>query len=131
MEKLSVALFGEAERGEYERPHFCTSVSQLMDYCGNPPPDSKGLHYAIQALLYDRFLLFFRVREEGYSQKDYMQGLQFLTVNKLITQVTAICVPGVGDVGIIDAITPYCRSNQLILIISESDLYDYLTCRNV
>lgn len=75
MRIYTMALFGEAEKGEYRLPYVCTSLEQLVDNLGNPPAQSKGLFYAIQALLYRRQLIFFRVQEEGFNLPDYLGGV--------------------------------------------------------
>lgn len=127
MENYTMALFGEAEKGEYRTAHFCKSVTQLLERLGNPPPESRGIYYAIQALLYNRGLIFFRVREEGFSYEDYLLGLHLLQKQHGVTQLAAICLPGVGDAEIIAAIAPICAIHHSILITNESDFYDYLT----
>jgi hypothetical protein len=123
----TIALFGEAEKGEYRIPCFCQSVPQLLDKLGHPPPDSFGIFYAIQALLYHHNLLFFRVREEGFSYQDYLLGLHLLQKEHITAKLAAICLPGVGDAEIIEAIAPVCALYHSILIVNEADLYDYLT----
>jgi hypothetical protein len=125
----TIALFGEAERGEYRTAYFCQNLAQLDEYFGNPPPDSRGLYYAVQALLFGRDLIFFRVSEEGFSKQDYLLGLHLLEQQELIPQVDAICTPGVGDQEIIEAILPVCAHYHSILITNESDFYDYLTSK--
>lgn len=125
----TIALFGEAEKGQYQTAYFCETLSQLVDYLGNPPPDSRGLYYAVQALLYHRNLIFFRVEEEGFSQQDYMVGLRLLEKENLFSNLSAIAVPGVGSCELIHAITPICALYNTILISTEPDLYDYLTER--
>lgn len=127
MSSLAIALFGEAEKGSFETPSYCQNLFQLVDQLGNPPQNSQGLFYAVQALLYHHHLLFFRVREEGFSQSDYFSGLRLLQKQDVISQVAAICLPGVGDVEIIEAMVPLCIVYHRILITTESDLYDYMT----
>lgn len=127
MEAYTVALFGEAEKGEYQRPFLCKTVSQLLDLFGHPPLHSRGIYYAIQALLYHRSLLFFRVREEGFSYEDYLLGVKMLQKQTLVSDIEAFCLPGVGDVEIIEAIAPICKRYHGFLITNESDFYDYLT----
>lgn len=129
MEMYTIALFGEAERGEYRTAYFCQTLEQLDEYFGNPPPDSRGLYYAIQALLFKRDLIFFRVPAEGYSRDDYLLGLKILETQKIIPHVTAICTPGVGDTEVINAILPVCALYHSILLTTEADFYDYLTAR--
>ncbi len=127
MHIYTIALFGEAEKGEYRFPYFCESLAQLVEYLGNPPEQSKGLFYAIQALLYHRQLIFFRVKEEGFSVPDYLGGVSLLKNHKIETEdLTAICLPGVGDSEILEVVTPLCKEYHSILITNESDFYDYL-----
>ena len=123
----TIAIFGEAEKGEYCTAYFCQNLIQLDEYFGNPPRESKGLYYAVQALLFKRDLIFFRVSEEGYSTQDYLYGIKLLDKQQLIPDVHAICAPGVGDKMIMDAILPVCERYHSILITNESDFYDYLT----
>lgn len=127
MEAFTMALFGEAEKGDYRTGYFCRSLNQLLDSLGNPPPQSRGLFYAVQALLYHRDLIFFRVREEGFSFQDYLLGLSNLQKSTTISSISAICLPGVGDSEIIEAISPICAIHHSILITNEADFYDYLT----
>lgn len=127
MQLSTIALFGEAEKGEYSKGYFCEAVSQLVDVLGNPPPHTHGLYYAVQALLYHYNLLFFRVKEEGYSYSDYVEGLHLLETQQIIPHVQALCFPGVGDAKIIHASVPYCLEHHTIIITTEADLYDYLT----
>lgn len=127
MQTYTVALFGEAERGEYHRPFLCQTVGQLLDLFGNPPLNSHGLYYAIQALLYNRALLFFRVREEGFSYDDYLFGLHLLKRQTFVEGIDALCLPGVGNLEIIGAMTPIIELYHSLLIVNESDFYDYLT----
>lgn len=123
----TIALFGEAERGEFQAPYQFTSLEQLVEALGNPPPNTKGLHFAIQALLFERRLIFFRVREEGFSTPDYLLGLRYLKERPSDFPLSAICLPGVGDDEIIDASKPVCQVRKSLLIVNESDLFDYLT----
>lgn len=127
MQTYTIALFGEAERGKFRTAYFCENLTQLDEYFGNPPSESKGLYYAVQALLFERHLIFFRVPEEGFSNQDYLSGLKLLEEQKLFSHIDAICTPGVGNQEIIDAILPICNRYHSILITSEADFYDYLT----
>lgn len=62
-----VALFGEAEKGAFKKPHILNKLPQLYDLLGNPPQESEGLFFAVQALLYNREIIFFRVADEGLA----------------------------------------------------------------
>ncbi|MBN9377544.1 MAG: hypothetical protein BGO14_10640 [Chlamydiales bacterium 38-26] len=121
----TIALFGEAEKGEYSIPYLCNSLADLENHFGNPPAHSYGLYYAIQALLYNRQLIFCRVREEGYSKLDYLGALPLIK-NSTLSDISAFYLPGVGNFEILEAITPMCKKFHSILIINEADFYDYL-----
>jgi hypothetical protein len=122
-------VFGEAERGAYCMPFSCSSLEQLIDYCGNPPEGSAGISYGVQTLMYKRGLIYFRVEDEGFSTPDYMQGFRWLQKRELLTPLIAICLPGVGDSAILDAAIPACSIYQSSVVLSEKDLYDYLTSK--
>lgn len=126
METCTLALFGEAERGEFERPYFLQNISQLGEFLGNPPPNTKGVFLAVQALMYQYNLLFFRVKEEGFSYSDYLSGLHQLEMQDLVSHITAICLPGVGNSAILEVATPFCLSHNTLIIINEADLFDVL-----
>lgn len=121
-----IALFGEAEKGQWEKPHIVRALPELIDLLGNPPPESEGLFFAIQALLYEREVLYFRVQDEGFSKEDYFSGLKFLQNKRQIKQLHALCMPGVGDSEILNASHPICEIHKTHLLITEKDLFDYL-----
>lgn len=127
MEAYTIALFGEAEKGEYHSAYFCNQLDELLDTFGNAPENSKGIHYAIQALLYHRNILYFRVEEEGFSVQDYYYGVNLLKKQEEVPKLSAICMPGVGSGEIIQAMIPLCYIYHSILITTEADMYDYLT----
>lgn len=122
-----IFLFGEAEKGAFCTPHFLQSLPQLAATFGNPPEQSDGIYYAVQALLLEKELVYYRVKEEGFSVKDYMQGIKWLEEQSAFTPLAAICMPGVGDPHIINATTKICTAQQALLITTEKDLYDYLS----
>ena len=122
----TIALFGEAEKGKFQTAYFCESLDALDSFFGSPPPDTRGLYYAVQALLSHCNLLFFRVQEEGFSYPDYIFGLRLLQTQNTGTRVTALCLPGIGDQRIIQAATSYCLKYHTLMIAQEADLYDYL-----
>lgn len=122
-----VALFGEAEKGSFKTPHLIRALPQLMDKLGNPPEESEGLFFAVQALLFEREIIYFRVAEEGFSKIDYFSGLKTLEDRERIKQVHALCLPKVGDAEILNATQPICQLHKSFLITTQKDLYDYLT----
>lgn len=123
----TLALFGEAEKGDFHTAYHFNHLPQVMDVLGHPPPESCGLFCAVQALMFNYQLIFFRVEEEGFSYQDYYKGLRILENDGLISQVEALCLPGVGDTEIINAVIPLCQKHNSLYMMSERDLYDYLT----
>ena len=122
-----MALFGEAERGQFRKAHILMDLPQLIDVLGNPPEESEGLFFAIQALLFQRELIYFRVEEEGYSDIDYLFGIQQLKESFSTKRLHALCLPKVGEPKILDATRKLCEQHQSLLITTQKDLYDYLT----
>ena len=120
---IIAAIFGEAEKGRFSTPYFFNSLPPLLEKIGNPPPFSQGLYFAIQTILLNHAAFFFRVKEEGFAPFDYQKGFKFLQEEK----VDAICIPGVGDDEIIKTAKKICDIQKSVLIITEKDLYDYLT----
>ena len=127
MARQTVALFGEAEKGEIGFPLFMKSLPHLNDILGHPPPESRGIFFAVQFLLYEQEVIFIRVKEEGFSTKDYLKGMKLLQNKKDFSQLTALCLPGVGDARILDATHPVTEAHEALIITTERDLYDYLT----
>lgn len=124
---MTLALFGEAEKGHLHHGVLCQTLPQLIDIFGQPPPLSRGLIFAIQSLLYGQELIYFRVREEGYSAEDYFRAIKQIDESEWSSGITAYVLPGVGDAEIIQALLPLCHTHHSLLITTQSDLYDYLT----
>lgn len=122
----TVAILGAAEKGNFKTPHFLQDLPQLIDCLGNPPPDTSGLFFAIQALMFERAIIYFRVEEEGFSEADYYAGFKTLKTAKLPI-IHALCLPGVGSVKILDASKTICQIYKSLLITTPADLHDYLT----
>jgi len=127
MIEKAVVVFGESEKGEFCRPYCCHSMNQLYENFGQQVPDTVGIHFAVQVLLYDFYLIYFRVKEEGYSLQDYFEGLWQLENQPLESDLSAIGIPGVGNGEVIESVSSLCANHQSILIMTEADLYDYLT----
>ena len=125
--RQAVALFGEAEKGDFRTAHYCRDLDELERLLGHPPPESRGLYFAIQALLFNRLLIYFRVPEEGFCRDEYRLGLQMLRDHEGDPRLAAIGLPGVGDSEIIAASRPLCERHNSLLLFTESDLYDFLT----
>ncbi len=124
---LTVALFGEAEKGKFHIPIQCDRLEDLYNHFGNPPEDSQGLHAAIEGILLGREIFYLRVHEEGFSEKDYFKGLEHLKELMKKKKIDALFLPGVGDEKIINTASLLIASYQAILLTTEKDLYDYIT----
>jgi len=122
-----IALFGEAEKGAFQTAYYCENLQQLVDFLGNPPESSYGLHFAVQALHFGRPILFFRVQEEGFSFEDYVSGSLLLSHQSQIQEIAAIGIPGVGDTHIFQLLEPVRSRYHSILLTTEADLFDYLS----
>ena len=128
----TIAMFGEAERGEFRTAYFVrTYPAAGWNFLAIRPLTAKACFYAVQALLFKRNIIFFRVVEEGFSTQDYLTGVHLLRQQQLIRQLDAICIPGVGDPQVIDAMQPLCLHYHSILISNEADFYDYLTSTQI
>ncbi|NGX34725.1 MAG: hypothetical protein K1060chlam1_01078 [Candidatus Anoxychlamydiales bacterium] len=121
-----IAFLGESEKGRFHYPYFCSSLEQLATNLGNPPEDSRGLDFAVQALMYERDVIYFRVNQEGFNIKDYIHSLEILKDKTKVKKLDAICIPGVGDKEIILKLDPICKSHKSIIITTQKDLFDYL-----
>ena len=82
MNRLKVVIFGQAQKGKFFSLMFFNSISKLALDLGHPPEETAGIFFAIQALLYNRDVYFFRVNEEGFSNKDYLYGFRLLKNKK-------------------------------------------------
>lgn len=125
----TIVLFGESEKGRFGTSYFFQELPELMECLGHPPPESHGLFLAIQALLYKRSVLFFRVAEEGFSTSDYLLGLKALENASLDCSIQAFYLPGVGDPELLHTAEKLCKLYKSVLITSQKDLYDYLSYR--
>ena len=123
----TIALFGEAEKGQFKKAYVLRDLPRLVDTLGNPPPESRGLFFAVQAILYQREIIFFRVEEEGFSAGDYFYGLKYLQDPEKVKRLHAICLPGIGDPKIMNAVQTVCDLHSCFMITTQKDLYDYLT----
>lgn len=123
----SIALFGEAEKGMFQKGYLLNNLPELFAKLGQTPKESKGIELAIQLLLHKKTILFFRVHEEGFSKNDYIQGLKELARKEKVGTIDAIYLPGVGDAEIIDQAQPLCYLHKSLVVITEKDFYDYST----
>lgn len=125
-----IALFGEAQKGSFNQLFHIKSLEELSDTFGEPTEDSVAINFAVRTLLSSQELIFLRVKEEGFSFKDYINGIQLLDVATSNLNLSAIFLPGIGDYQIIDATFKLCEKRGSIFISTPQDLYDYLTFRN-
>ncbi|MCB1149645.1 MAG: hypothetical protein KDK48_05705 [Chlamydiia bacterium] len=122
----TIALFGEAQKGAFRKPHRLETLPALVETLGAAPPESRGLELAIRTLYFRWNLIYLRVREEGFSTQDYFEGVWLLQDAVKDVHLLAIAIPGVGSREIINVVGDFCEANQSLLIVTESDFYDYL-----
>ncbi len=128
MKSSVVALFGEAEKGLLDTVYFCPTLRELFEHLGQPPANTCGLYYAVQALLYDLPVIYLKVREEGASLEDYFSGFRLLrNSNSPVLSLQALFLPGVGSSNVLDEGVNLCLERHSVLIVNESDFYDYMT----
>ena len=129
-----IVLFGEAEKGDLEKPYYCQNLEQLFELLGQPPSQTQGLHFAVQSLMYGHPCLYFRVQEEGVSVPDYHFGLGFLhkaSPNPQFPHIGALGFPGMGLQEVIEEGLIICKEHRSLLLMSEQDFYDWLTDKPV
>lgn len=126
-DRCRIFLFGEAEKGEMCTPLRLSCPVQLFEKFGQAPENTIGIDHAMQTLLNQHELIFYRVKEEGFSREDYFRGVRLLADHGKKMNLSAICLPGVGDKEIIESLGLICLKIGALLILSSKDLFDYLT----
>ncbi|MCB1114213.1 MAG: hypothetical protein KDK62_05595 [Chlamydiia bacterium] len=127
MDKDIIALFGEAEKGTFHTGTLLSNLMELEKTYGHPPPETKGLLFAVQTLLYRYKLLFFRVEEEGFHSDGYLRGFKRILESDLAPNLLGLGIPGLSDQMVLDAAEPIMHRHHPVLILTEADLYDLLS----
>ncbi len=130
MEKRTVIIFGESKEGKAQNLFFINSLPNLAVGLGEPTATGVGIHMAIQALLLKKEVLFYKVTEEGFNADQYLFGFKLLEKESQNLSIAAIALPGVGSSEILDIAKNQCELHKTLLILNESDLYDFMTQRN-
>lgn len=132
MERKSfhMAIFGEST---IATPGIGLRIASLdeLEKCIGKASEGEGLTLAIQALLYEYTLTFFPVKEEGYSLGDYHMGFECLRDQRCMQDLGALAIPGMSHPEIIDASQEICRERKSILLMGESDFFDYMTATDL
>ncbi|PCI77823.1 hypothetical protein COB21_02380 [Candidatus Aerophobetes bacterium] len=123
-----IALFGEAQRGNFSRLVTLHTLEKLHDTFGMPPPLSKGIWLSIQLLMQNEIIYFYRIEEEGFSYPHYHEGLKLLDSQQTQYPLKALCMPGLGDRIMVGKATEFCKKHSIIFLCTEEDFYDYVTC---
>lgn len=118
--RISVAVFGQASKGETSNVYTINSHQELFCKIGDAPEGSKGIQYALEALDYGRRVYFIPVREEGCNSAEYYVALPRL----FNLGIDAVYIPGGGSFRLIEDLLQKLKA---VILISESDAYDYLT----
>lgn len=121
-----VTIFGESEKGPLGVLLSVDSLPFLAESFGSPTENSVGIHLAIQTLMSDKIVLFYRVTEEGVDKNEYARGLKLLEGLDL-PALAALALPGIGDLEIQHLAKNVCKLKHSILIVNERDFYDLMT----
>ncbi|MBM3200844.1 MAG: hypothetical protein FJZ56_00360 [Chlamydiae bacterium] len=125
--KNLISIFGVAEHGSLYEHISVKCLNDLLLTLGQPQDGSLAIEIAIQSLLYEREVLFYRVQEEGYESDAYLKGLYSLKNKSGSLLPSAIALPGVSSQEIIDEAVMICKKQSSFLIMNQKDLYDFLT----
>ena len=118
--KLCLAIFGQTEKGSLGSVYAIDNLTELFNKLGCATIDSKAIFYAIEAIYYDRKVLFVPVKEEGSNLEEYREGIKKLKQHS----VDAIFVPGVGNASLLSFATSTLKA---VVFMTGEDTYDYLT----
>ena len=127
MEKRTVLIFGESTAGKIQNLLLINTLPNLAVHLGEPTPTGVGIHLAVQALLFKKDVLFYKVSEEGMNSDQYLFGFKLLEKEPLKLPLAAIALPGVGSGEILEMATHLCNLHKSVLILNENDLYDLMT----
>ncbi len=126
--KKTIAIFGESKEGPLKTLLLLRSLPNIVEIIGNPTETGLGVHMAIQAMLFGREVLFYRIEEEGFQRENYAFGCKLLETHPRKDDLAAIALPGVGDSTILSLAQKIIPSGT-ILLLTEKDLYDFTTQR--
>lgn len=126
MKKASVAIFGESRKGEFLKLFYINTLPDLATHLGEPTASGIGIHMAIQSLLFQKDILYIKVLEEGYDLEHYSVGIREIE-NKTDLLISAIALPGVGSNEILKKASLLAKKKKAVLILTEKDLYDFMT----
>jgi hypothetical protein len=127
--KKTIAIFGESKEGPLHTFIHLRSLPHIVESFGNPTETGLGIHLAIQALLFQREVLFYRLEEEGFQKDTYELGCHLLEKHPKKEELTAIALPGVGDTLILSFAQKVAAPIGALLLITAKDLYDFTTQR--
>lgn len=125
--KHLISIFGVAEQGDMYRHIHIKSLQDMLLTLGHGVESGTAIELAVQSLMYERAILFYRVKEEGYEEDAYLKGLTELKKKELKSPLSALALPGVGNQEIINEAVAICKKEGSLLIMNQKDLYDYLT----
>ncbi|MEL7431913.1 MAG: hypothetical protein AAGI90_05210 [Chlamydiota bacterium] len=126
MRGVCIALFGAAEKGKLAYPYLCKELLDLFHILGSPPEDTRGLRLAMQTILRGGQVWYFRVEEEGFSERHYESGFRYLEKERAKAPIDALFLPGVSDYLLVESAKKVCRKRNCLLVFEEGDLFDYL-----
>ena len=127
MTKRTILIFGESKEGEFHKFLFLKTLPDLAEALGEPTETGLGVHIAIQSILSNRDVLFYKVKEEGFHADHYLLGFKQLENEFHSTPLAAIALPGVSSANILELASSLCNQHRSIILFNEKDLYDLMT----
>ena len=127
MAKRTILIFGESKEGQFQKLLFINSLPKLATILGEPTETGIGVHIAIQAMLYNLEVLFYKVKEEGSDEDAYLQGFRLIEKEAPSLILGAIALPGASTPKILEIANSLCDLHNSLILSNERDLYDYIT----
>ncbi len=127
MTNRTILIFGESQKGELQKFLFLKTLPDLAEALGEPTETGLGIHMAIQAMLFNQSVLFYKVKEEGFNIDHYLMGFKLLEKEFTSILLTAIALPGASSPPILEIADSLCKLHKSLILFNEKDLYDFMT----
>ncbi len=127
MKQNTIVIFGESKGGDFQKPLLFNTLPELSQALGEPTQNSSGIHLAVQALLLNQRVLYYKVSEEGFNPDQYLLGFKLIEKYPPEKSISAALLPGVSSSEILTLAKEFSAHTGLLLLFTEKDLYDLLT----
>jgi hypothetical protein len=127
MNQKTILIFGESKGGDFQKPLLFRTLPELSQSLGEPAKNSSGIHLAVQALLCNQNVLYYKISEEGSNPDQYLLGFKHLEKYPPEIPISATLLPGVSSPEILTLANHFISHTNSLLLFTEKDLYDLLT----